>query len=266
MIHLLLVLDREKSVGLEIYNDRTISFQSDLLIGLVQALMLLGQELGESKGPLREAELGSYQISILSRDHIAYIAIQDTYDSEPFTKRILDGVVTKYHEYFRLANFNQRIDDEEEIRETVAELLVTMKFPTELLPEILPLIDEFNSSTNNVCDTLFLADLDDGIVHIWSGDSNDPIIKILMEILSEIDPERTWIGESKLLAPRPIEGQEKAATHENWFMIRIGTTDFCIMGRAYYSHGLESELLSKNMDLLSEKILNKIMDSGLLKE
>ncbi|MFV2014779.1 MAG: hypothetical protein ACC656_05090, partial [Candidatus Heimdallarchaeota archaeon] len=91
------MLDREKSVGLEIYSDNTIHFQSDLLIGLVQALMLLGQELGESKGPLREAELGDYQISILSRDHMAYIAIQDTYDSEPFTKRILDGVLEKYH-------------------------------------------------------------------------------------------------------------------------------------------------------------------------
>ncbi len=266
MIHLLLVLDREKSVGLEIYNDNTISFQSDLLIGLVQALMLLGQELGESKGPLREAELGDYQISILSRDHIAYIAIQDTYDSEPFTKRILDNVLIKYHEYFCTVNFNQKVDDESEIRDTVTELLKTMKFPRALLPQLDSLIDDFNTSTNNVCDTLFIADLDDGIVHIWSGESNDPIIKILMEILSEIDPERTWIGESKLLSPRPVKGQVKAATHENWFMIRIGTTDFCIMGRAYYSHGLESELLTKNMEILSEKILNKIIASGLLRE
>ncbi|MHA2029424.1 MAG: hypothetical protein ACW99A_15210 [Candidatus Kariarchaeaceae archaeon] len=262
----MLVLDREKSVGLEIYNDNTISFQSDLLIGLVQALMLLGQELGESKGPLREAELGDYQISILSRDHMAYIAIQDTYDSEPFTKRILEGVLSKYHEYFSNVNFNQKIENENEIRETVAELLKTMKFPTELLPELNPLIDDFIKSTNNVCDTLFLADLDDGIVNIWCGDLHDPIIKILMEILSEIDPERTWVGESKLFAPKLVPGQDRAATHENWFMTRIGTTDFCLMGRAYYAHGIESELLSKNMELLAEKILNKIVNSGLLKE
>lgn len=262
----MLVLDREKSVGLEIYNDETIDFQSDLLIGLVQALMLLGQELGESKGPLREAELGDYQISILSRDHIAYIAVQDTYDSEFFTKRILEGVLTKYHHDFTLSNFNQKIENETEIRETVAELLKTMKFPTELLPELVPIIDEFMSSTNNVCDALFLADLDDGIVKIWYGDTNDPIIKLLMEILSEIDPERTWVGESKLFAPKVVQGQDRPATHENWFMSRIGITDFCIMGRAYYSHGIESELLSKNIELLGDNMLNIIIDSGLLTE
>ena len=88
MIHQLLVIYRERSVGLTLFDDRQLRLQSDLLIGLVQALMVLGEEMGPVKGSLREAELGKYQISILSKDHLIYVAVQDTYDSEPFTKQI----------------------------------------------------------------------------------------------------------------------------------------------------------------------------------
>ena len=260
MIHILLVLDRNKSIGIELYNNKKIRLNADLLIGLVQALMLLGQELGESKGPLREAELGVYQISILSKDHLAYIVVQDSYDSEPFTRRILDTVLDEFHDTFFEMNFNKKVDNEQDIRNRVTDLLRTMKFKKSLLPLLDPTIELFNKNTAKMCETLFLADLDDGIVNIWNKPKKDGIIKILMELLSEIDPERSWTGSSALLHPRQVEinGEEHLVTHEIWFLIRIGLTDFCLLGRAYFAPGIENELLMKNLEMLSSEILNLV--------
>lgn len=207
MIHRLLVVDRDKSVGVTLYDDDIIQFQADLLIGLSQALLLLGEELGKAKGDLKEAELGTYQIGIITRDHLAYVAVQDAYDSEPFTKRILDSVIKEFHPYFIKTNFNVKIKKFEQVKQRIAELLQTMKFPTHLIPLINPHIDQFMIRTNHIADCLFIADLDDGIVNIYEEPENENIIKLLMEILSEIPFERRWLGETKLMNSREIHGR-----------------------------------------------------------
>ncbi len=255
-----MLLDRNKSVGVELYNNDIISLQPDLLIGLVQALMLLGEEMGPAKGPLKEAELGKYQIAILSRDHLAYVAVQDIYDSEPFTSRILESVIERWHESFLGLNLNHHIDDKEKIKASVSRLLQTMKFPLHILPDIKPLIDEFLIATNDICDTFMLADLDDGIVNIWKNPDNEGIIKILMEILSEIPFEKRWIGETKLIKPLVIDKQNRS--YEAWFIHRIGLTDFCLMGRAYYNPGLERDRLVTRLEELSLNILKELTEDG----
>jgi hypothetical protein len=262
LIHLLLLLDRKKSVGLTLYDNGNISLHADLLIGLVQALMLLGEELGESKGPLREAELGKYQIAILSHDHLAYVAVQDTYDSEPFTRRILESVIEKYHDNFVVSNLNFKLTNEFQVKNDVAELLRTMKFPMDMIPELNPLVNEFLIATNDICDTFMLADLDDGIVTTWKKPEREGIIKILMEILSEIPFEKSWIGETKLIDP--IQIRDKTRSHEAWFISRIGLTDFCLMGRAYYNPGMERDMLASSLEEIAQSILDRLMNSGKL--
>jgi hypothetical protein len=254
-------LDRNKSVGLELANDQTLNLQADLLVGLVQALMLLGEELGPAKGPLREAELGKYQIAILSRDHLAYVAVQDTFDSEPFTRRILESIIEKHHEYFMEANLNFKLKKEQIIKDDIKKLLQTMKFPVELLPQLGPSVEDFLIATNDICDTFMLADLDDGIVNIWKKPETEGIIKILMEILSEIPFERSWLGETKLIQPIVINNRKR--THETWFIHRIGLTDFCIMGRAYYNPGLERDLLASKLEEMSQSVLEVVMEAEL---
>ena len=257
MIHLLLLLDRKKSIGIPLFDNGRVKIHADLLISLVQALMLLGDELGESKGPLREAELGIYQISILSKDDLAYVALQDTYDSEPFTRRIMEDVISAHHEFFDSLNLNYSSYVPPEIADSIANLLNTMKFPKELLPEIAYLINDFMIATHEVTDTFLLADLDDGIVKSYRDTGTDGIIKLLMELLSEIPFERQWIGESKLREPVMIGGSYK--TYETWFLHRIGLTDFCFLGRAYYNRGFERDILTGKLEELAEVVLNFIL-------
>lgn len=257
MIHKLILLDRNKSIGVSLFDNNQIDIQSDLLLGLVQALMLLGEEMGPHKGLLREAELGKYQIGILSVDHLAYIVLQDAYDSEPFTRRMLQGVINKYHSVFKIANFNQSLENEHEIKENVFNLLQTMKFPLRLLPKIQKNIDSFITDTSDICDTLLLADLDDGIIKVFSENNNtENVTKILMEILSEIPFERHWLGESKLMKSKLINSRYR--THEAWFIYRIGLTDFCLLGRAFYNPDDERDFLVNNIEILSKKILEKL--------
>lgn len=257
-IHKLILLDRVKSIGITLYDTETIKFQSDLLIGLVQALMLLGEELGPSKGKLREAELGKFQLSILSKDHLAYILIHDTYDSEPFTRKLVNRVVDEYHEYFVEMNFNRPPQGIDKVKVKTGQLLQSMKFPLDMLDEIQPYIDQFNIDTRYICDTLLLSDLDDGVISIFKQD-DDQIVKILLEILSEIDFEKQWIGESKLRIPKEIMGEKR--NFEGWFIFRLGLTDFCLLGRSYHVNS-ERDLLIRELEILSSNILTELLGSN----
>ena len=258
MIHRLTALDRTKSVGVTLFDNQELIVQSDLLNGLVQALMLLGEEMGPVKGELREAELGQYQISILSKDHIAYIAIQDTYDSEPFTSRILENIIDKFHPIFIKANFHREMENEEEIKAEIKEMLQTMKFPDEKIDAVRVLLRNFQLRTNSVADTLFLADLDDGIVEIFDVPEDRTIVRILMEILSEIPFERHWIGQTKLR--RPVFINDNTFENELWLIYRIGLTDFCLMGRAYYNSLAEQDGLRDSLEQLVDQISSLLIN------
>jgi hypothetical protein len=260
MIHKLFVIDRNKSIGVSLYiaDGNQLQIETELLIGLVQALMLLGEEMGPTKGGLREAELGKYQIGIMSKDHLAYVIIQDAYDSEPFTSRMLEGVINKFHDEFLKFSFRTDLPKSSPIRAEISKMLQTMKFPKQYLPKVKIAVDRFHKMTTAITDTLFIADLDDGIVSIITQPTKDEnIIKLLMEILSEIPFDRHWIGESKLRNPKIIDGIEK--THEGWVIYRINDTDFCIMGRTYFNHGAEHDSLILSLESLTEEVARIII-------
>ena len=260
MIHRLILLDREKSIGKTLFDDGVIDLQQELLIGLIQALMMLGESLGESKGLLREAELGELQLAILSKDKMAYCVIQDTTDNEAFTRRLLDGVIDEYHQAFMSQKISRNYKNEKEIKERIKVLLTSMTFPDELLEPVSLLVDSFMNTTSYMLDTLFLADLDDGVVKIFRRGENRNIVKILIEILSEINFERQWQGESKLFTPVILGGEER--THEVWVLHRIGITDFIIVGRAFYNPGIERENLISEVERLSESIQNLLLNNS----
>ncbi len=252
MIHQLLVIDRRKSIGLTLFDDGQLILQSDLLIGLVQALMVLGEEMGPVKGSLREAELGQYQISILSKDHLAYVAIQDTYDSEPFTRNLMEGVVDEYHTTLSKSNLHVQLKKEQLIKKGVVKLLTTMQFPVDKLEETRELIIDFVANHSVYVDALLLADLDDGIIDIILQPESERIIRLLMEILSEIPFERHWVGQTRL--HKPLDNGQDVYDYELWMIYRVKDTDFCLLGRAYYRDEQERKRLISDLEGLTELI------------
>lgn len=241
MIHYLFVVDTSKSVGFEAFNDHKYSFPSELLISLIQTILLLGKQMdaGEPKGEMREVEIGDIQIASVELDNLAYVVIQDTYDNEPFTKMTLQKVISKYHVTFLQSNFYHGIRNEEEIKTNIEQLITTMAFPKSTLPKIDKLFKEIFESKPNV-DTFVLADLDNGIVKVWR-EGEGQILQLLMEILSEIPFERSWIGESKLRKPKKFD--EEDFDYEGWIIQRIGKSDFCVLGRAYYNPNQRDDLI-----------------------
>ncbi len=251
MIHYLFVVDTSKSVGFEAFNDQKYSLPSELLISLIQSILLLGKQMnaGDPKGELREVEIGNIQISSIEIDHIAYIVIQDTYDNEPFTKKTLGKVIDRFHQVFYEANFTYGIPNEEAIKSEIQDLITTMAFPMSCLPDIENILeDNFRESPN--VDTLLIADLDNGIVKIWR-EGEGQIIQLLMEILSEIPFERSWIGESRLISPKQFNS--KKFNYEGWVIHRIGQSDFCVLGRAYYNAKDRDEII-ETFERLSSSI------------
>ncbi len=250
MIHLLLLIDRKKSVGLELFKDNTITFDSELLIPLIQSILLISQSFGNSKpkGELRELEIGDYQIGSYELDNLAYVIIQDTYDNEPFTKQILTSIINEFHDKFLSMDFSREIQGLGSIKERIVELTTTMKFPTQVLQSFQYRIKELLTRVQGV-ETIFLADLDDGVKHIWLRRENN-IITVLMEILSEIPFERSWLGEVRLF--KPIEFNGISYTHEAWIIVRIGLTDFCILARGYFNQSFRDIMLSEFESLAEE--------------
>ncbi len=257
MIHLLLVLDMKKSVGVELYKDHTITVSTELLISLVQTVLLMGKELhaGKPKGELREVEIGEIQIATLEKDSLVYIIIQDTYDNEPFTKRILESVLEEFHHSFLKENFTHGLSNEFQVKEKIKSLITTMLFPTHLLEETGNIVYQMLNKVPAM-DTVFMADLDDGIIQKWAEGKGN-IIQLLMEILSEIPFERSWIGESKLLYPMQIDGVEYS--HEAWLIHRVGLTDFCLLARVYYNIS-ERDGILELFEMTTNEIHNLILD------
>jgi hypothetical protein len=214
-------------------------------------MMLLSAELGPAKGSLKETELGSYQIGIVEKDHLAYVIIQDLYDNEPFTSKILNHVIERFHTDFLHLSLNENFEMNDQYKQEVGYLLETMKFPSHLIHEVEAYIDRFQIKTHHICDALLLTDLDDGLVKIFEEPKSSGIVTILLEILSEIPFSRQWIGESELVAKDKLD---YTRSHEVWFIQRIGMTDFCLAGRAYYKPESERLRLVSKIEELTDNI------------
>ena len=257
MIYLLLLLDRDKSIGIELHNAGKFSFDSDLLISLVQTILILSDEIGDEKpkGAFREIEIGEYQIGVVQSNNLAYIFVQDTYDNEPFTKLIIDKVINEFHSVFMKENLNYGLNNIESIRERVSQLLTTMTFPDDLLQKADDVMYDVLSKIPAI-DTLFLADLDDGMVRLWaSGGEN--IVNLLLGILSEIPFERSWMGETRLFRKKTIKGQSK--NNEAWIIQRIGFTDFCILARCVFNPD-ERDFIISTVEAAAEQLQSSIFE------
>lgn len=255
MIHLLFVLDRRKSVGAELYNTELFHYDAGLLVSLVQTILIMAQEIdgGEPKGEIRELEIGQYQIGVIEKDHLSYIFIQDTYDNEEFTKNVVDYIIDEFHSVFLQINFNFGLPNEKNIRMRISHLLTTMHFPEKLLPELDKHMNEISVRLPTL-DTLFLSDLDDGIIKLWQwGDEN--IVRILLTILSELPFERSWVGESRI----SFNDSRNLYTHEAWVIQRIGMTDYCLLARVKYVKDQRNNIIDifeEVADIIQELIFN----------
>ncbi len=241
-------MEEKSGLGITLFDDGTIPMNDILLTSFVRAMMSFTKEFGDPKGALREAEIGRYQLSILEKDDLIYVALQDTYDNEPFTRKILDRVISKYHELFRRWDFSEpprhNPDD-------IAELLQTMTFPEEKMSEIDVVVNEFLHRTNGFVDTFFMADYDGGIIKIWKQEADDNIVTTMMELLSEIPFERYWIGETKLRRSKDRPYWE--GIYEGWLIWRVGITDFCILIRAFYSQNDKKKLVD-DLEVLEDQL------------
>ncbi len=254
VIHKFFVMNLDIGLGITLYDDGLIEINDILLNSFVQAMMNFTKEFGDPKGALREAEIGKYQLSILERDELVYVVIQDTYDNEPFTKKVLEKVLKKYHQFLRSIDFSS---PPLEMPKDIPELLQTMEFPREKMDVVNVSVNEFLTRSDGMIDTFFLADYDGGIIKIWKQPEKSTIITTMMELLSEIPFERYWIGETKLKKARDRPYWE--GIHEGWFIWRIGLTDFCMLIRAFYTQK-DKEKLVRDIEILEEQ-LNSIVST-----
>lgn len=260
MIYLLLVLDKRKSIGIELFNSHQFSFDPDLLISLVQTILIMADEIDSHppKGEIREIEIGAYQIGVIERGHLAYIFIQDTYDNEQFTSLIVKSVIDEFHQMLSEANLNYGLSNISEVRKRVNELLETMIFPEELIEHVDHIIENVLMKVPTI-DTIYMSDLDNGIIKKWAVGS-DSIIQLLNSILSEIPFERSWIGETKLYYPKRVNDVEKS--HEAWIIQRVGMTDFCILVRCVFSpedRDFIIETIEEAADEIQQKVFTKLL-------
>ncbi len=219
----------------------------DILVNLVSSLSNLGSDINRrSKGLLTEMEIGEYQISILQKDQYYYILIHDTYDNEPFTRYIIDAIIKNFHKDFKKLRLTEQIEYIDKYSDKLSKFFNTMNFPRDLLSDISPLVEQFLVEVNINIDTIFLSDLDNGIVTIWKEPENKNLVKLLLNILSEIYLEKNWLAESKIAGSRP--------THELWFIQKIEMTDFAILGRGFYTPLTDRDNFVKQVENLATEI------------
>jgi hypothetical protein len=254
MIHKLLVINMSTTTGVQIYDDEFIDMDDILLIAFMAALTKFSATMGDSKGALREAEIGQYQLSIIEKEDLVYGIIHDTYDNEDFLGTIIDRVIDKYHSLFMGWDYNQIIEGDD-IPADIPDLIRTKKFPTEILPVINSKVNSFIDKTPASIDCFFLADLDDGIISFFIEPSKNVIVRLLMELLSEVPFDKHWLGESII---KSNEGNSfDTGTYEGWLIFRINDTEFCLLLRAMYSYMDKPKVLD-NLQELANAIVEEI--------
>lgn len=260
MIHKLVFFNNLTMDYFVLFDDQELDINYDLLIRLVKAMNILTESLGTevvySKGALQEIEMGAYQIGIKSIDEFVYTIFQDMYDNEPFSSKILTQIIEKTYPIARVAkNLNDSVPL---LTSEISNIISTMKFPKSLLPKVQALVDKFHISTFQVVDTLFLADLDDGLVQIFSKKSGSNVISILMEIFSEIPFEKSWVAESNYFKNNGFTKDQNKS--EIWFIYKLGLTDFTILGRGYITHEISYDHLISHIEELTDSLHQLIIN------
>ncbi len=254
MIHKLLVINMKTTTGVQIYDDEFIDMDEILLISFMAALTKFSATMGDSKGALREAEIGQFQLSIIDKEELVYGVIHDTYDNEDFLGSIIHRVIDKYHSLFMSWDYN-RIIEGDDIPADIPDLIKTKKFPLDIIPTIKTKIDSFLDATPASIDCFFLADLDDGIIDFFVEPAKPVIVRLLMELLSEVPFDKHWLGESII---KTNEGNSfDSGTYEGWIIFRINDTEFCLLLRAMYSYMDKPQVLD-NLQELADDIVKEI--------
>ncbi|OLS28845.1 MAG: hypothetical protein HeimC2_04460 [Candidatus Heimdallarchaeota archaeon LC_2] len=253
MIHKLIIFNTKTLDGIQIFDRSDVHLNVDLIVRLVAAMGIMSENLGDSKGEISEIELGTYQIGIFTVDTLAYVVLQDKFDNEPFTSKILNNIVDLFHE--QLIEVSNNLEIDRKLKSEIATYLETMKFPDVLISEVNKLAETFQFDTLGACDVLFLADLDDGIVTTFANADDQKISNLLMEILSEIPFEKSWIAEMK----SKQEMNEEKRSHEFWVISRIGMTDFTILARGFYQPFIDKNNIINKLECLCKDIHQLLM-------
>ncbi len=253
MIHKLIIFNTDDLNGFLVFDRSDVNVNVDLLVRLVTAMSVLSANLGDPKGELGEVELGDYQIGMLPVDNFAYVILTDAMDNEPFTRKILDNIVEMFHD--QLVEVSNTHEISKKLQNEIATFLETMKFPDVLIPQVRDLVETFQFDTLGACDVLFLADLDDGIVSNFTDSLDKNISTLLMEILSEIPFEKSWIAEMK---SKEKESQDERS-HEFWVISRVGMTDFTVLTRGFYQPFIDKNNVIEKIECLCEDIHQLLM-------
>jgi hypothetical protein len=253
MIHKLIIFNIKSLNGFLVFDRSDVEVNVDLLVRLVSAMTVLSSNLGDPKGELSEVEMGEYQIGMLTVDNFAYVVLQDKFDNEPFTSKILRNIIETFHD--QLIEVSNTHEISKKLQNEIATFLETMKFPEVLIPQVNKLVETFQFDTLGACDVLFLADLDDGVVTHFTDSSEKDISVLLMEILSEIPFEKSWIAEMK----SKQDPSDETRSHEFWVISRIGMTDFTILARGYYHQFIDNNNVIEKLECLCEDIHQLLM-------
>lgn len=256
MIHKLIIFNTDNLNGFLVFDRSDVNVNVDLLVRLVSAMTVLSANLGDPKGELGEVELGDYQIGMLPVDNFAYVILTDAMDNEPFTRKILDNIIEMFHD--QLVEVSNTHEISKKLQSEIASFLETMKFPDVLIPQVRDLVETFQFDTLGACDVLFLADLDDGIVTNFTDSLDKNISTLLMEILSEIPFEKSWIAEMK--SKEKVDPDDRS--HEFWVISRVGMTDFTVLARGFYQPFIDKNNVIEKIECLCEDIHQLLMQDA----
>ncbi len=222
MIHKILVMDKDSGLGFDLYDDKTIKVDPSLLSGLVGALLLFTGTLS-SDLDFRGADIGSLRITVSSKNGVQYIAFSDIFDNQELISKKLSNVMDFLGKEITIETLFDW-SPSEEVEKHIKRILDTYQFPEELLPKTFSYIDKLLTYDGIEFETLLLTDLDDGIIHVYLG--NEDKVMLLMEILSQLPIDRTWVGESSIFQ------LNNELAKEILLINRLNNTEFFILGQA----------------------------------
>ena len=236
VIHQFIIYNRKASTGSLIFDDHTMKINMHYLMTMINSLNLLSADLDddEEKGALQEIELGEYQISIVDHDELYYIAIQDALDNEIYSRHIINNIIYQFHPTFSKMKLSSQLDFDNSFVDEISDILQTLTFPSSLFRTLQLHVDRFLGSLDFELDTFFLSDLDNGIVTQWMIPEENDVSNTLMEILSEMAIDKTWLAEVHYDAMPEIDSFNRPATAEFWVIQKVELSDFSIIARGYY--------------------------------